>query len=46
MPAVGRMGVYRLALAVYGWWNNTRIPAPNAGEDGALTLGTVTLVAW
>lgn len=46
MPPVGSMGVYRLALAVYGWWDNVRVDAPSVGDDGVLTLGVVTLIAW
>jgi hypothetical protein len=46
MPTVGAMGMYRLALAVYGWWDNARIAAAGVGDDGTLPLGAVYLVAW
>ncbi|MDX2140261.1 MAG: hypothetical protein SF123_19400 [Chloroflexota bacterium] len=46
IPYPAARGTYRLALAVYGWWDNVRLPAPGVGVDGTLTLLPVEVAAW
>jgi hypothetical protein len=46
LPYPAARGTYRLALAVYGWWDNLRLPAPGINADGTLTLITVEVAAW
>lgn len=46
IPYPAARGTYRLALAVYGWWDNVRLAAPGVDTDGTLTLIPVEVAAW
>jgi hypothetical protein len=39
-------GAYPVYLAVYQWWDQTRIVAPGANPDHQLTIDTLHIKAW
>ena len=39
-------GTYRLALTVYTWWDQARVPGEGTDEEGLLSLDKVYVKAW
>jgi hypothetical protein len=46
LPNPTARGTYRLALAVYGWWDGVRLSAPGVNTDGLLLLRDVIVTSW